>query len=133
MKKITLILGLLIVTSTISTAQNKSKFDSWPAIKEFHKVMSQTFHPSEEGNLEPIKKRSGEMVEKANILSKSEIPNEFSSPKIKDAVKRLAKDSKKLHKLVLKKKSDKEISEALSKLHDVFHEIVGLCTNEEHH
>lgn len=133
MKKLALILGLLIVNTTISIAQNKSKFDSWPAIKEFHKVMSQTFHPSEEGNLEPIKKRSGEMMEKASILLTSEIPNEFSSPKIKDAVERLANDSKKLHQLVINNKSDKEITEALSKLHDVFHEIVGLCTNEEHH
>jgi hypothetical protein len=24
----------------------KGKFDDWPAIKDFHKVMSQTFHPS---------------------------------------------------------------------------------------
>ena len=30
-------------------------FASWPEIKTFHKVMSQTFHPSEEGNLQPIK------------------------------------------------------------------------------
>jgi hypothetical protein len=133
MKKITLILGLLIVTTNISTAQKKSKFDSWPALKEFHKVMSQTFHPSEEGNLEPIKKRSGEMVEKADLLAKSTIPAEFNSKEVVAAVKKLETDSKKLHKLVKGNKSDKEITEALSKLHDVFHEIIGLCTQEEHH
>lgn len=132
MKKITLFLCFLAVTS-ISNAQNKSKFDSWSELKDFHKVMSQTFHPSEEGNLEPIKQRSGEMVEKANLLAKSVIPAEFNKKEVVSAVKRLAKDSKKLDKLVKNKKSDKEITEALAKLHDVFHEIIGLCSNEEHH
>jgi len=49
------------------------------------------------------------------------------------AVKILEIDSKNLDKLVKNKKSDKEITEALSKLHDVFHEIIGLCINEDHH
>lgn len=132
MKKFTLLVCFLIAT-TISNAQNKSKFDAWPELKDFHKVMSQTFHPSEEGNLEPIKQRSGEMAEKANLLAKSVIPAEFNKKEVISAVKRLAKNSKKLDKLVKNKKSDKEITEALAKLHDVFHEIVGLCNNEEHH
>ena len=95
--------------------------------------MSQTFHPSEEGNLEPIKERSGEMVQKAELLAKSIIPAEFNSKEVVAAVKKLETDSKKLDKLVKSKKSDKELTEALSKLHDVFHEIIGLCSNEDHH
>jgi hypothetical protein len=39
-------------------ASAQSTFDKWPAIKEFHDVMSETFHPAEEGNLAPIKLRS---------------------------------------------------------------------------
>ena len=31
----------------------------------FHEVMSKTFHPAEEGKLDPIKTRSYEMVQKA--------------------------------------------------------------------
>lgn len=132
MKKITLLVCFLVAT-TISNAQNKSKFDTWPTLKEFHKVMSQTFHPSEEGNLQPIKERSGEMVTKATALAKSTIPAEFNKKEVISAIKRLAKGSKKLDKLVDDKKSDKEITEALIKLHDVFHEIVGLCTSEDQH
>ncbi len=49
-------------------AVTKGKFDDWPALKDFHKVMSQTFHPSEEGNLQPIKERSGEMTQKADSI-----------------------------------------------------------------
>jgi hypothetical protein len=132
MKKITLLVCFLIAT-TFSIAQNKSKFDDWPALKDFHKVMSQTFHASEEGNLQPIKERSGEMVQKAELLAKSIIPVEFNSKKVVAAVQKLKSDSKKLNKLIKGKKSDKEITEALAKLHDVFHEIIGLCTNEEQH
>ena len=116
-----------------ATPKKKGKFDDWQALKDFHKVMSQTFHPSEEGNLEPIKKRSGEMVEKANLLAKSIIPAELNSKEVVAAVKKLETDSKRLDKLVKSKKSDKELTEALSKLHDVFHEIIGLCSNEDHH
>jgi superoxide dismutase len=110
----------------------KGKFDDWQVLKDFHKVMSQTFHPSEEGNLEPIRKRSGEMVEKANLLAKSIIPAEFNKKEVVAAVQKLAIDSKKLDKLVKSKKSDKELTDSLTKLHDVFHEIIGLCTNENH-
>lgn len=116
-----------------ATTKKKGKFDDWQALKDFHKVMSQTFHPSEEGNLQPIKERSGEMVQKAELLGKSTIPAEFNSKEVVAAVKKLETDSKKLDKLVKSKKSDKELTEALSKLHDVFHEIIGLCSNEDHH
>lgn len=115
-----------------ATTPPKGKFDDWPELKAFHKVMSQTFHPSEEGNLEPIKTRSGEMVAQANILSKSKIPAEFNSKEVVAAVNKLAVDSKKLDKLVKAKKSDAEITAALTKLHDTFHLIIGLCTHEDH-
>lgn len=113
-------------------AVTKGKFDEWPALKDFHKVMSETFHPSEEGNLQPIKTRSGEMVLKADLVSKSIIPAEFNKKEVVAAIQKLKLDSKKLDKLVKGKKSDKEISEALTKLHDVFHEIIGLCSEESH-
>lgn len=113
--------------------QGQSIWDKWKEIKEFHTVMSQTFHPSEEGNLEPIKKRSSEMAEKANILAKSAIPKEYATPKIKEAVKKLEGGSQKLDKLIKSgKASDEQIKKDLSALHDVFHEIIGLCKNEQH-
>lgn len=113
--------------------QAQSIWDKWKELKEFHAVMSQTFHPSEEGNLEPIKKRSGEMLEKANLLAKSAIPKEYNTPKIKEAVKKLQKGSKELDAFIKSSKAtDEAIKQKLSALHDVFHEIVGLCKNENH-
>jgi superoxide dismutase len=106
-------------------------FAAWPEIKTFHKVMSQTFHPSEEGNLQPIKERSAEMAEKANALKAAKIPAEFNKKEIVASVNKLAKDSKALDKLVKSKASDDKITKALNGLHDTFHTIVGLCTHDE--
>ena len=132
MKKITFLV-FCVAFIAMQQVSAQSIFDKWAELKTFHGVMSETFHPSEEGKLEPIKTRSGEMAEKANLLAKSSIPTEFKTDKIQTAVKKLQKDSKALDKLVKNKKStDEEIKKALASLHDVFHEIVGLCKGENH-
>jgi hypothetical protein len=127
---------VLIVISIISFqfVQAQSIMDKWPELKTFHSIMSQTFHPSEEGNLQPIKERSKEMMEKAEQLADSKIPLEYKTDAIVKAVEQLKTDTKKLHKMIGNKASDKEITAALSALHDVFHQIVGLCKkeNEQH-
>jgi|JI10StandDraft_1071094.scaffolds.fasta_scaffold72011_4 superoxide dismutase len=109
----------------------KGKFDEWPEIKDFHKTLSETFHPSEEGDLKPIRTRSGEMVKKAITLSKSKIPNEFNNKAITDAIKKLESGSKALDKIVRKKGSDKAITKSLHQLHDIFHLIVDKCVVKE--
>jgi hypothetical protein len=131
----TTILSLCFVLFAALTNNTKaqSKFDAWPQLKEFHKVMSQTFHPAEEGNLEPIKTRIGEMVEKASALKSSTIPAEFNNKKVVKAVSKLEKDSKKLQKSIDAKASDEEIKKSITALHDVFHRIVGLCSEEGEH
>ncbi|GAB4188915.1 MAG: hypothetical protein OHK0057_07100 [Thermoflexibacter sp.] len=118
--------------SFVQNTYAQSIFDQWAELKDFHGVMSATFHPAEEGKLEPIKMRSREMEEKANTLAKSVIPAQFDTPAVKRAVKKLQKDSKVLNRMIKNKKaSDSEITKSLSALHDVFHEIVGLCKNEK--
>lgn len=131
MKKIKLIaLFTFLFIANNLTAQNT--FEKWPAIKTFHGVMSQTFHPAEEGNLEPIKLRSEEMVLKANALSTEAIPSEFKTTAILASIENLQLKSKALHQMILDKIPDEEITKNLSELHDVFHEIVGLCSAEKH-
>ncbi len=132
MKKIIVLLLSLISLTNINKAQ--SLMEKWPELKAFHTVMSQTFHPSEEGNLQPIKEHSAELLEKANALAKSSIPADYKNEKITHAVKQLAVGAEKLNTAIKNKKiSDVDITQALAKLHDVFHEIVGLCKNEGKH
>ena len=119
------ILTLLFVGNTV-TAQ--STFDKWSSLKEFHEVMSQTFHPAEEGNFAPIKARSEEMMSKAAMLLKTEIPQEFRTNSILASAERLQLKSKALHKLVLSNAPDAAILKSSTDLHETFHEIVGLCS-----
>ncbi|TDE43916.1 hypothetical protein E0I26_09860 [Flavobacterium rhamnosiphilum] len=121
-----LVLVLIVVANSVSA---QSTFDKWPAIKEFHEVMSQTFHPAEEGNFAPIKARSEEMMKKAAMLLKSDIPAEFKTNAILASAERLQLKSKALHKLVTSNGSDAAILKSITDLHDTFHEIVGLCSD----
>lgn len=120
------------VSKRYEVAAPKGKFDDWQALKDFHKVMSQTFHPSEEGDLQPIKTRSKEMILKAEVLKKSLIPAEFNKKEVIKAIDELVVGSKKLDKLISSKSDDAKIGQSLNDLHDVFHKIVGLCTSEDH-
>ena len=124
--KIFLVLALMVVANSVSA---QSTFDKWPAIKEFHEVMSQTFHPAEEGNLAPIKTRSEEMMNKAAMLLKSDIPTEFRTDAILDSAERLQLKSKALHKLIKFNGADVTVVKSITDLHDTFHEIVGLCSD----
>jgi hypothetical protein len=63
-KMFAMMVGIMI--TAFAFAQPKPS--DWAELKEFHGVMSQTFHPAEEGKLDPIKTRSTEMVEKAVAL-----------------------------------------------------------------
>lgn len=130
------VIQFFMVTAFLMVAQvanAQSKLGTWKELKDFHQVMSQTFHPSEEGNLQPIKERSGEMVEKAGFLAKSSIPVDFNRKEVLTAIEKLASDSKELDELIKADGTDEEIKSALAKLHDVFHEIVGLCSSEDKH
>ena len=112
-----------------ATAQKKA--DNWPAKTAFHQIMATTFHHSEDGNFEPIRKGSGEMVAKAKAWMESTPPAAFKKPEIKVKLKQLYAESMALDKLVKSKASDEQLKGTLSKLHDRFHEIIGMCTKEE--
>lgn len=108
----------------------KAQKQAWKELEDYHSVMSQTFHPSEEGNLEPIKARSGELAEKAKILKKSAIPSSYQKPGVKETLALLAKESKSLDKLIRKKKAtDAEITKSLSMVHERFHQVIEKCNH----
>lgn len=115
---------------SFASAQDKD----WKEKNEFHKVMSQTFHPAEEGNLAPIKSKIAEMQAKAVAFQKSEIPAELpNKEEIKKNLDELVNGTKVLAKKIKKNASDEVIKTQLTALHDVFHKIVGLCSAEDKH
>ena len=130
MKHLKLLLAFLLVF-VANTVSAQSTFDKWPAIKEFHEVMSETFHPAEEGDLAPIKARSEEMMNKAAQLLKSEVPVEFKTDAILVSAEHLQMKSKALNKLIKSNGSDADVVKSITDLHNTFHEIVGLCSEQK--
>jgi hypothetical protein len=127
-KAISLLAVALSLICISSQAQQKA---SWKEMEEFHQVMSATFHPSEEGKLDPIKTRSGEMVNKAVSWQKSDAPKGYNKNAVKASLKKLVSASKELHQLVKNNATDEVLKEKLSSLHDIFHEITEKCEKEE--
>lgn len=127
----TKLFALLLFVLAAHSVSAQTTFDKWPSLKDFHGVMSQTFHPAEEGDLAPIKARAKELREKADALTKNDIPAEFRTKAILSSIEKLQIKSKALEALVNAKAADTEITASLSELHEIFHEIVGLCTEEK--
>ena len=101
--------------------------DSWPELKEFHRVMSQVFHPSEKGNLDPLKNRSGELLAKAILLKNSTPPLPLQKEEISKALIKLVKQCDELDKLKSKNAKTEVLTKKIAEAHDTFHIIQGLC------
>ena len=129
MKKIACLFVAVFTLIAFAQAQEKK---TWKEMDEFHTVMSATFHPAEEGKLDPIKKRSQEMADKAVAWQKSTAPEGYDKEKVEGSLKKLVKGTKELNKLVKGKSSDKVLKEKLSGLHEIFHEIMEKCEKGEH-
>lgn len=129
MKKVLSLLILVIAGFTATHAQKAT----WKEMDSFHEVMSKTFHPAEEGKLEPIRNRSQEMLDKAAAWENSAAPEGYDKSAVKKSLKQLVKGSKEINKLVKESAVDNILKEKLSALHNVFHEIMEKCEKEDHH
>ena len=129
-KTIFALVALLVATNFISA---ETKVD-WREKNRFHRSIGETFHPMEEGDLKPIRSRSGELVKNSIAWQQSQIPADFKDIKnIKKNLKLIVKQSKALDSKVKANASDEVIKKDLTGLHDTFHTIVGLCTHTEQH
>lgn len=132
MKKLApLAFALIALCSSVFTqAQSQAK---WKEMDVFHDIMGATFHPAEDGNLQPIRTRNKEMLEKAVAWKKAAVPQGYDQAAVSASLKKLVKGAKEIDKLVKANATDKELTDKLSALHDVFHEIMEKCRKEDHH
>jgi hypothetical protein len=131
MKKLVavMVFAAALLFSNVSFSQTKAK---WKEMEDFHGVMGGTFHPAEEGKLEPIRTRSKEMVDKAVAWEKSTAPEGYDKKAVSATLKKLVTGTKELDKMVKAKATDQALVTKLSSLHDVFHEIMEKCQKEAH-
>ncbi|MEO8086051.1 MAG: hypothetical protein ABI763_04480 [Bacteroidota bacterium] len=126
---ITLISAFAITSATSQTPVTAQA--QWAEKNEFHKVMAQTFHPSEEGNFEPIRSRIGEMYDKALAWSNSTPPKEFDKPEVKSTLKEMTGEIIAIKAMIENKATNEELKPKMEALHETFHKIIGMCSKEE--
>lgn len=111
----------------ISPLLVKIEKENWPEMNAFHKVLAETFHAAEKDNFKPIRDLSGALYAKSILLQDSDIPKPLLKPEVSSALIRLEKKCASLNKLVAKNAKEKSIMKMISAVHDVFHEVQGLC------
>lgn len=125
MKKIKLFLLSLVVLVATSYGQEKAK--GWAEMKSFHTLMAATFHPSEEGDLKPLKEKSADLLNAAKAWQASEIPADYKPEETKATLKKLAAQCADINKGVIAGYADEKLKTMIAEAHDTFHKIVGEC------
>ena len=100
--------------------------------EDFHAVMSVTFHPAEDDNLQPLKEKSGDLLKTATAWQKGPVPQGYNAAVTKPILKRLVKQCNIINKAVTAGKSDVELKKLITEGHDIFHEIKEKCNNMGH-
>ena len=99
----------------------------WIEMENFHAVMSVSFHPAEENNLQPLKLKSADLLSKAKAWQKSAAPEGFNADVTKPILKKLVKQCKLIKTAVNDNKADADLKVMITKAHDIFHEIKEKC------
>ena len=105
----------------------KIEKENWPEMNAFHKVLAQTFHAAEKGDFKPLRNLSGALYAKAILLQDSDVPEPLLKPEVSLALVRLEKKCASLNKLVGKNAREKSLMKMMNGVHDIFHEVQGLC------
>lgn len=117
----------IVAFFTISSVSAQSITEKWKQLNDYHELLSKTFHPAEDGNFDPIKNSSEELVVKAEALDLKTMPQELRTSQLDETITILKKQTKTVNDLVQKKAPNAEILRAFQNLHDVFHRIVEIC------
>ena len=126
MKKVFQLIVLVIaLLPTISFSQTKAAV--WPEMKRFHSYMAATFHPAEEGNLQPLRDKADSLYNAAKNWQASEIPSNYKPTETSAALTKLVKHCASVKKYVDAKMSDKDLTVLITEAHDIFHNIAGEC------
>jgi hypothetical protein len=73
------------------------------------------------------------MVDKAAAWEKSTAPEGYNKKAVSTTLKKLVTGAKEIDKMVKANATDEELVSKLTKLHDVFHEIMEKCRKEDNH
>lgn len=126
MKKI--LICLVMALPFALSAQEKS---GWKEQNVFHDLMSHTFHPSENGNLKPLKAKADSLVWSAKQWKASAIPSDFKPKETAEQLTKLVKQCVAIQSAVKAKKDDAALTAMIKEAHETFHTVVKECKKGE--
>lgn len=126
MKKVLLAAAILLLVSV-----GFSGADGWKELEAFHTVMAGTFHPAEDGNLQPVRDKASDLLARAKTWQGSAVPPDCDQEKTAKALETLVDKCKQVDSAVKAKKSDAELTKLITEAHDAFHAIVERCRPKE--
>lgn len=126
MKKVKILL-LMLSFFAVSMAVYSQETSTWKEMDDFHTVMSTSFHPSEENNLQPVREKSGELLSKAKAWKNSSVPQGYNRKITRPILKRLVKQCSVIRDAVSDNKPDAELKVMITEAHEIFHELKEKC------
>ena len=100
----------------------------WAELDEYHMLMMATWHPAKKKNdLAPIRAQAADLAAAAAKWEQSSAPASCAGDETKQAVAKVAADSRKLAALVEADGADADVKTALAELHDGFEAVMHAC------
>jgi len=106
--------------------------DVWSEMEEYHRLMSETYHPFEEGNMEPVNNKIDDLVNAAENWADSEPPASMEKEGMDQKLVDLKDETGKLSALINENADTETISAQFEDLHDLFHQIQETYSGEVH-
>jgi hypothetical protein len=111
----------------------EAKDVEWKEMDDFHSLMAEAFHPYKDSmNLAPAKTYADSMKVSAEKWFNASLPEKVNNDDVKAKLQAL-KDGTAAFAETSRTGDDKTVGEALTKLHDLFHDIQGLWYGGEGH
>jgi len=121
---------MLAALSIMTILSVRAQKENWKEMHDFHAVMSKTFHPAEENNLQPVRDNATELLAKAKAWQSAVVPAGYDAVLIKPILQHLVADCLAIETAVKQKKPDSELKTRATKAHETFHEIMEKCKKE---
>ncbi|MEP6778538.1 MAG: hypothetical protein ABJC26_01520 [Gemmatimonadaceae bacterium] len=100
----------------------------WKELDAFHTIMAATWHPaSGKNDLAPLKAQAADLAAAAQTWKASTAPKGCDSPKIKDAILKVAAGSRNVAEMVTKGTDDAALKKSLGEVHKIFEAVEMGC------
>lgn len=100
---------------------------SWKEMDEFHTTLSATFHPAEEGQLQPVKDSASVLYSRAQTWLQSAVPAGYNASVTQPLITQLQIQADSLRANVERAVGDSVLTVEITRLHNIYHQIVEKC------